>query len=84
MGILAALFVFAITKDSHLAATVLASMVLVVSFAKSLGGLLPVLFKKMNLDPALMSGPLLASVSDIFSIVTYLTLAKLIIPTLPI
>jgi len=80
MGALAGVFVYLVTGNYHLSLTVMCSMVIVVSLAKSLGGLLPILFKKMNMDPALMSGPLLASISDIFSIVTYLTIAQLLLP----
>jgi len=66
------------THDVRLAFTVGISMIFVVALATILGAVFPVLFKKMKLDPALMSAPFIASVIDIISIFIYLTLASLI------
>ncbi len=59
-----------------LAFTVCFTMILVVTIAKSMGAVLPMFFQKLKLDPAIMSGPLIASISDIFTLITYLSLAK--------
>lgn len=66
------------SHDIRLALTVGISMVFVVALATILGAVFPVLFKKMKLDPALMSAPFIASVIDIISIFIYLNLAALI------
>lgn len=72
----------AIITDSHhdyrLALTVGISMVFVVTLSTILGAIFPVVFKRMKLDPALMSAPFIASIVDIFSIFIYLTLAGFI------
>lgn len=52
------------------------SMGLVIVLATSLGAILPILFKRMNLDPALMSGPLIASIVDVCCILTYMEVAR--------
>jgi magnesium transporter len=72
----------AIISDTHhdirLALTVGISMLFVVTLATILGALFPVFFKKLKLDPALMSAPFIASIIDIFSIFIYLSLAEMI------
>lgn len=80
MGIVSSIYIQLIYHRLDVAVSVGLSMVIVISVAKSIGSMLPILLKKLKLDPALMSGPLLASVVDIIAIVTYLTIAKLFIP----
>lgn len=55
--------------------TVCASMILVVIAAKLIGALLPMIAKKIGLDPALMCGPMMASITDMVSLLTYFALA---------
>lgn len=62
----------------HMGLTVGGAMMLVVLIATSCGALLPMMFKRMNVDPALMSGPLIASLVDVCCLLTYLELARLI------
>ena len=63
-----------------LSLTVGLAMVGCVMLAISAGVILPILFKKIGLDPALMSGPFISSLMDIFTLLLYLTLAAAIIP----
>ena len=56
--------------------TVCCSMMLIVMIAKMFGGLLPMIAKKIGIDPALMSGPMMASLTDMASLGTYFTMAK--------
>jgi len=56
--------------------TVAVSMVVVITFAKLLGGLLPMLAQKVGLDPALMATPMITSLTDMASAVTYLLIAS--------
>ncbi|MBQ6582403.1 MAG: magnesium transporter [Mogibacterium sp.] len=57
------------------ALTVCCSMILVVIIAKCLGGLLPMAAKRIGIDPALMSGPMMASLTDMVSLGTYFLMA---------
>ena len=62
-------------KGWVMAVTVCVSQVLVIILAKCLGGMLPLLAKKIGIDPALMAGPFIASLTDTFSCMIYFTLA---------
>jgi len=43
-------------------------------------GTVPIFFKRVGLDPALMSGPFISSLMDVFTLLLYLKLAGAIIP----
>jgi magnesium transporter len=51
------------------------TLVLVVTCGAISGSLLPLVFKRFGLDPALMSNPFVAAISDILAIVIYMTVA---------
>jgi magnesium transporter len=55
------------------------SVCLVVAFGTVNGTLLPLLLKRMGLDPALMSNPLIASLSDILAVVVYYRVADAVL-----
>ena len=57
--------------------TVAVSLMLIIMFAKLLGGLLPMAAKKVGIDPALMASPMMASLTDMFSAVAYLLIASM-------
>ncbi len=50
--------------------------------AVSLGGLIPLVLKRMDLDPALASGPILTTVTDMCGFFFVLSLATLVLPHL--
>ena len=59
------------------AITVCVSMILIVMIAKLIGSMLPMIAKKIGIDPALMAGPMMASITDMISLCTYFTMAEL-------
>ena len=59
--------------------TVASSLVVVIMFAKLLGGLLPMAAKKVGIDPALMATPMISSITDLISAVTFLLMASLLL-----
>ena len=62
------------------AATVIpCTLMLVVATGTILGSTLPLLFKRFGLDPALMSGPIVAGIIDIMGIVVYMNVALLVL-----
>jgi magnesium transporter len=63
----------------NLALTVGCAMIGVVTIATMLGALLPLVFKKINLDPAVVSGPLIASILDVVALFIYFEIAKYIL-----
>jgi len=68
-------------SDAHLwwPLVVPLTLVLVVTCGAVSGSLLPLLFKRLGLDPALMSNPFVAGISDILAIVIYMTVAVLLL-----
>jgi magnesium transporter len=51
------------------------TLVLVVTCGAVSGSLLPLIFKRFGLDPALMSNPFVAAISDILAIVIYMSVS---------
>ena len=59
----------ALTVSITLAATVVIS--------KVVGGMLPLLAKRLNLDPAIMAGPLITTIVDSLALIIYFTTAMI-------
>ncbi|MBQ6455661.1 MAG: magnesium transporter [Mogibacterium sp.] len=59
------------------AITVCVSMILIVIIAKLIGSMLPMIAKRIGIDPALMAGPMMASITDMISLCTYFIMAGL-------
>ena len=69
-----------IDQQSPLVAlTVCLSLILVIMFAKMLGGMVPLAAEKLGLDPALMANPIIASLVDLASMLVYLCIAMVIL-----
>lgn len=78
MSILAALRAMYLNQDPKIGVTVGLAMIATVLLGTTLGAFLPILFKKLKLDPALMSGPFITSIVDIVSLLIYFRIATLI------
>jgi len=65
-------------QDLQLAVVIGITLIATVSLAKALGCLLPLLAKKLKLDPAIMASPLITTLVDIFSILVYFQIATAI------
>jgi magnesium transporter len=63
----------------QIALTVCCAMLVIVMAAKSIGSMLPLLAKKVGIDPALMANPMISSLTDMVSVMTYFTLARVIL-----
>ncbi len=84
VGLLLSLFnflrvVFFDHNGVGVALTISVAMLIIVIVAKIVGGLLPLAAKAIGIDPALMAGPLVASLTDMFSLVIYFACATLIL-----
>jgi magnesium transporter len=79
VALVAGLRGYLVENSLNLAITIGCAMVGVVTIATMLGALLPLVFKKMNLDPAVVSGPLIASILDVVALLIYLEIAKSIL-----
>lgn len=59
--------------------TVCASLFFTVVLAKVVGGILPIVSKKLNLDPAIMASPLITTIVDAFALIVYFAFAKILL-----
>ena len=59
--------------------TVCSSLLLIVCSAKVIGGVVPLLAKKIGVDPALMANPVIASSVDLISVLVYFMMATVIL-----
>jgi magnesium transporter len=55
------------------------SMVVVILFAATLGTLVPLFLHKNNIDPAIATGPFITTSNDIFGIILYFAVARMIL-----
>lgn len=62
-----------------IALTVCLSMLIIVIVAKILGAMIPLLAKKLKIDPALVANPAISSVSDMVSVLTYFLMAQILL-----
>ena len=84
LGVLLSIFnmakvVFIDGESILIGLTVALSMTVIVIFAKLLGSMLPMAAKKLGVDPALMANPMISSFTDMFSSVTLLLVASLLL-----
>lgn len=61
------------------ALTVCSAMLIVVIVAKLIGGMLPMIAKAIGIDPALMAGPVVSSLTDMVSLTIYFACATAIL-----
>jgi len=61
--------------DLSIALTISLTLFLTIIFAKLIGGTLPMLAKKVGLDPAIMASPLITTIVDAVSLIVYFSLA---------
>ena len=59
--------------------TVCFSLMIAVMIANSIGGLLPLLAKKIKQDPAIMASPMITTIVDACSLIVYFNIAKLLL-----
>lgn len=72
--------IYWLDKEGALVAlTVCCAMLVIVVAAKTIGSMLPMAAKRLGIDPALMASPMIASLTDMVSVITYFALATLIL-----
>ncbi len=73
------LFVFIWKKEIDIALALSASLVAVVIVAGIIGTFIPLFLNKRGIDPAIATGPFITTCNDIFGILIYFMVAKLIL-----
>ena len=66
-------------KPLLISASVGLTLVVTVMIAKLTGGLLPILAKRLKMDPAIMAGPLITTIVDAVSLMVYFKIAGLLL-----
>lgn len=59
--------------------TVSVTVATTVILAKMVGGTLPLIAKKLNLDPAIMAGPLITTIVDALALMVYFGIASVLL-----
>ncbi|MCL2441374.1 MAG: magnesium transporter [Treponema sp.] len=66
-------------NDWKLCLTITLSLFCTILMAKTVGSILPIFAKRLKIDPAIMSAPLLTTIVDAVSLIIYFSVAKLIL-----
>ena len=72
-------FVFAWKQELNLALAISVSLVVVIIIAGLIGTFIPLFLDKRGIDPAIATGPFITTSNDIFGILIYFWIAKLIL-----
>jgi magnesium transporter len=75
LGLIGFFAAWAILKDAQKAVILPLTLLLVVVCGTLCGSILPLAFRRLGLDPALMSNPFVAAIIDVVGIVIYMQLA---------
>ena len=82
-GIILALFLFVFVwvwkQDVRTALAIASSLVVVIVVAGIIGTFIPLFLHKKGIDPAIATGPFITTSNDIFGILIYFSIAKLIL-----
>jgi magnesium transporter len=70
---------FIINSGFNVAMTVSVALILVIIIASLIGTFIPIALHKYGIDPALATGPFITTSNDIFGILIYFSIAKLIL-----
>ena len=62
--------------DMKISIAVSITLIIAVMLAKMVGGTLPLVAKKLKLDPAIMAGPLITTIVDALTLTVYFTIAS--------
>lgn len=79
LSILLFFYVFIAEQDIHLASAISISLFVVIIVAGLIGTFIPLFLNKRGIDPAIATGPFITTSNDIFGILIYFWIAKVII-----
>lgn len=70
--------IYLVYRNLAMAMVIAASLVVTIVIAKLVGCILPILAKRLHMDPAIMASPLITTIVDTCSIVIYFQIATLV------
>lgn len=79
LGILGAIRAATMEKSPFLSLTVGLALICTITTATLAGTVIPLLLRKLNLDPAIAAGPFLTTIIDVTTIIIYFEIAKLLL-----
>jgi magnesium transporter len=79
LGFLVYGLAFALSQDARVATVVSVSLVGISAMAAMTGAMLPFVFRRIKLDPAMVSAPFITTIMDIFGVLLYFVVANLLI-----
>lgn len=82
LGIAGFILALVVNRDPIIGLCVAAGMGTVVLMSNLAGNLLPLILKRVGLDPALMSGPFISTIVDVTGLLIYLQISTMILGTL--
>jgi len=82
LGVVAFLRGLSLGVGINIAIVVGITMCVIIILAISSGVFLPIISKRIGLDPAVLSGPLITSIVDVCGLIVYFKIAQLLIPQL--
>ncbi len=82
LGLIGYAVALLVTRDPRSSLVIPMTILFVVMCGTLVGALLPMLFRRIGLDPALMSNPFVAGIVDILGIVIYMNVALLLLQQL--
>lgn len=68
-----------ILMSLSVAACIGISLLIAMLFSSTVGTLIPLFFEKINIDPAVASGPLITTINDLIAVITYYGLSWLLL-----
>ncbi len=71
---------FMLIRDINVVLVVSLSLFINMTLGSMLGGFIPLLLKKINMDPAIVSAPVIATILDIAGISVFLMITSIILP----
>ena len=76
LGLANGVRILLLNHDLYLAIVIALSLVVTVMISKFVGCALPILAKKLKMDPAIMAAPIITTIVDTLSIVVYFSVAS--------
>lgn len=82
LGVIAYVRSILMGRDPLLSLVVALTIVVICTWANTIGSLIPLLATKLKIDPALVSAPLITTLVDATGLVIYLSIARMLLPQL--
>ncbi len=79
LGVFAVIFHLHQVNILNMGITISVSLMLAMSLSATMGTLIPITLHRLNIDPAIATGPIVTTVSDIFGISIYLITASILL-----